>query len=324
MEIEKDLNDLNEEIANILRSKDEQMQEVVDWAVGVKGKQLRPRMLVWISRYKKNVRNKKAILYGAALEIIHIASLVHDDVIDEADMRRGRESVQAKFGKKMAVYAGDYMIFSVFDRFYRESDLKFAYIIGSLNDVCYGELGQNKNLYNLKISSEQYLQNIYGKTGVAFELACKTGATVGGLKSKEIELFSAYGKSFGILFQIRDDLLDYQDSNTEKTAFNDFVSGVYTLPLILAAKNEDAEKEILAVRESLEAGKTEAPEARDSIIAILRKYPWHDEFMEIADSYYNTARESLDALNASETVDYLRGLIEKGKADIDAFSAALL
>lgn len=207
--IEESLQKINSTMTDALVSEDELMQEIMDYVLSEKGKQLRSRMLLSVAYYGN--RSEKAVLYASMIEVIHMASLVHDDVIDESEKRRGRESVQAKYGKKMAVYAGDFMLFSCFSNLYKSFDRKFVFIVDSLNKVCYGELGQSNYMFNPDVTVDTYIDNIYGKTAVAFQMACKAGAVATRISKADTQRFDDFGKAFGILFQIRDDLLDYQN-----------------------------------------------------------------------------------------------------------------
>ncbi len=322
--IENDLENVNKEIARMLKSKDPSMQEIMDYILGAKGKQLRAKMLLAVSRYKGKA--KKATVFASIIEIIHMASLVHDDVIDDASKRRGKPSVHTKFGRKMAVYAGDYMIFAVFKKLYKDIEPKYSFIIESLNDVCSGELGQNRNLFNTDVSIDEYLHNIYGKTAVAFEVACRTGAVTSSLPKAKESLFSTYGKCFGMLFQIRDDLLDYQDevNNAEKNCFQDFVNGIFTLPVIILLKNEaikpDIEKLVSDFRNKL----ISEEDVCRRVMSHLKTYNWTDEFYSVCDSYYDEALNSLGKLGDTESTEYLRKMLVQVHNDIYTFAGNVI
>lgn len=323
LDIDSEMNLVNNEIELVLKSKDEKMQEILDWVVSTKGKQLRPKMMLWTYHYQDIKVDDQILKYAAAIEIVHIASLVHDDVIDDGKVRRGKESVQSKYGKKMAVYAGDYMIFSLFESLYSIADENYSFIIESLNDVCYGELSQNANLYNLDISKDEYIKNIYGKTAVAFEVACKAGAVGAKLKAEEISAFSNYGKNFGILFQVRDDLLDLQNNSSEKTGFIDFAEGIYTLPIIIVANNAEAKETLRLLSNDLKNGESTLKQTQKNLINVLCKYEWKKVFFNIVDEYYEDAKKSLCYLQECDTVTYFKNILDKIKKDIYEYTEGI-
>lgn len=140
---------------------------------------------------------------AAIIEICHTASLIHDDIIDDADTRRGQLSVQKKFGREMAVYCGDFMIFAAMGR----TDLRikpwYRAMFSRLEMMCDGEISQYDNQYNTDIKEEKYMENIVGKTSAMFSIACEAGAYEGKCDPDEIEAIDEFAKNLGFLFQIR-------------------------------------------------------------------------------------------------------------------------
>lgn len=140
---------------------------------------------------------------AAIIEICHTASLIHDDIIDDADTRRGQLSVQKKFGREMAVYCGDFMIFAAMGR----TDLRikpwYRAMFSRLEMMCDGEISQYDNQYNTDINEEKYMENIVGKTSAMFIIACEAGAYEGKCDLDEIEAIDEFAKNLGLLFQIR-------------------------------------------------------------------------------------------------------------------------
>jgi len=219
--------------------------EIMNWLLQSKGKQLRSRLAILSSKFSRHP--KDVTEYAACIEIIHMASLVHDDVIDNSELRRGNLSVQKKYGKEMAIYSGDYMIFAMISNTVFKPSYRFKNYMKMITNLCMGELSQFNNLHNTDISIEQYLNNIEGKTATLFEAACQIGACEGGCTGKKIKLLSEFGKNLGMIFQVRDDLLDYF-STTEaegKCTNSDILSGVYTLPLIFTLSKKSEVKELV-------------------------------------------------------------------------------
>ena len=206
-EMKAEMEKVNRHIERLCHSNNASMRKVIDWILEARGKQIRPILTLLCAKLK----NKKvdATEMAAIIEICHTASLVHDDIIDDADERRGQLSVQKKFGREMAIYAGDFMIFVTLGR--TDFRLKPWYrdMFQKLEVMCDGELAQFDNQYNVNISENQYIANIIGKTSSMFGIACGAGAYEGGCNIKEREMVDAFSTNFGLLFQIRDDLMDF-------------------------------------------------------------------------------------------------------------------
>lgn len=229
------LEQANSYMAQLLDTNHKSLQEIFEYILESKGRQLRPKMLILAAKFGKTLKNISE--FAGIVELIHLASLIHDDVIDDAPFRRGKPSVQKKFGIKEAIYAGDYIIFAIASAKGIDYDEEYRELISEKShQLLNGELGQNDNLYNLDVSVDDYMRNIRGKTATLFELA----AELGGIVSKaEIEIQTAlkcFGHHYGMLFQIHDDLLDYSSDEKKigKPIYQDFLNGIYTLPIIYA------------------------------------------------------------------------------------------
>jgi octaprenyl-diphosphate synthase len=226
--------------------------EVLDYGIFNGGKRLRPLLVVLAARlcgHKKERENKTSIYELAiAFEYLHGATLFHDDVIDRADIRRGKPSVSKEFGAVAAILGGDFL------------HSRSMFLVGSLggtaalnifcqatNAMVDGEFLQLRNAQNYNLSEDDYFAAVKGKTALLIAATCEIGALAGGGTDAEQRALAAYGISLGTAFQIVDDLLDYQGdaAQTGKAVGNDFQEGKMTLPLILAlgtANPEDKER----------------------------------------------------------------------------------
>lgn len=231
-EINTELQMVNTHIERLCRSNSESMQKMLDWVLKARGKQIRPLLTLLCARLKGKSVDVTEI--AAVIEICHTASLIHDDIIDEADTRRGQLSVQKKFGREMAVYAGDFMIFAAISRTGLRKKPYYGSIFEQLERMCDGEVSQFEHHYDTSITEEKYIENIIGKTSAMFCIACGTGAYEGRCNDSEILAVERYAEKFGLVFQLRDDLMDFlpTDDLSEKTIHNDFWCGYYTLPAI--------------------------------------------------------------------------------------------
>lgn len=222
---------------------------VLDALLGSPGKLLRPRLLLLCASFGPERTEKRERLYmlAAMVELIHTASLVHDDIVDEARFRRGAPSVQSRFGKDAAVYAGDFLIARVHLWEARERFREASVLLSeTIEHMCTGEIGQAALRYRTDVTAEQYLSNIRGKTASMFRAACTLGAMESGCGRPLTERLGRLGENLGIAFQLRDDLLDFlSDEEVQgKETHKDFRDGIYTLPVILALGTPEGQKKL--------------------------------------------------------------------------------
>ncbi|MBR1411256.1 MAG: polyprenyl synthetase family protein [Prevotella sp.] len=197
------------------------------------GKRMRP-MLIMLTA--KNYNGVSSITENAALglELLHTASLVHDDVVDESSERRGQPSVNAMFNNKVSVLVGDYILSTALLRVALSDNNEIVQELAELGRIlAAGEILQLSNISNQEISEDAYYEVINKKTAVLFEACCKLGAISSGASREEIEKASQFGHNVGMIFQIRDDIFDYYDSKEiGKPTGNDMLEGKLTLPII--------------------------------------------------------------------------------------------
>lgn len=220
------------------------------------GKLLRPAYLLLFSKLGKKSDSKKSIALAAAMETLHTATLIHDDIIDEADLRRGVTTLQTKFDKDVAVYSGDYLFIVCFKLLvqYTDSFRSIKLNTASMEKVLLGELGQMDTRYQIDITVDEYIQNISGKTAELFALSCFLGYYENGGSKRVAADCREIGKSIGLAFQIVDDILDYSQDEMSigKPVLEDVKQGVYSLPLICALKeNKDFFEPLLSKKEQM-------------------------------------------------------------------------
>lgn len=314
--LQKEVTEINSHIDRILRSDNPKMTEIISWVLQSRGKQIRPKLLCLCSKFGKPNQNTTKI--AAMIEILHTASLIHDDVIDNSKLRRGHLSVQEKFGKHMAVYAGDYMIFCIVNEAIHDPNYRKYYKLFSVvKKMCYGELGQDAVLYRMDISENEYINNITGKTAILFQNSCELGAKLSKVSEQLVIALSNYGKNLGLLFQIRDDLLDYTstEQNLGKPVLSDFQQGIYTLPLIYAFKDIDSKNELYAISQQTKNKELTFDQAK-KIINIVEKSKGLEKTKLKAEEFFNSALGSIDLLPEQPEKDLLRLVLNKVYNDI--------
>ncbi len=203
------------------------------------GKYIRAVSVIMCAEDKEGKIHPNAVKVAAAIEIIHLSSLVHDDIIDNADLRRGNVTLQKKYGKRTAVICGDYLL-SLALKMVSSITNKKDYIDLELPDyiskLCLGELNQHINNGNLNLTIFQYLKIISGKTAALFEASFFAGAVFAGYNETEAKKYRQIGNYIGMIFQLTDDCIDF-DTTVEvanKPVQSDYEQGVITLPLIHA------------------------------------------------------------------------------------------
>ena len=226
-----------------------QIREAI-WAVLESGgKMIRPAYLILFSMWNENRNKEEVHAVAAALELLHVATLLHDDVIDEADTRRGQETISARFGNRVAIYAGDYLLTVCYQLLSKYSQDLAGILLPTdgMMRVVEGELSQMEESYKTDVTIQDYLKRIDGKTAQLFMLSCMMGERFSGMG--ELERARHIGNSIGMAFQLLDDILDYEVSSSElgKPVLEDVAQGIYTMPLI--ASLPKCEKELLPLLE---------------------------------------------------------------------------
>ena len=242
--IEAELDDFIDLFNHALDHKDGLLQTVLNHIRQRAGKRMRPILILLIA---KNFGKVSEVTQHAAvgLELLHTASLVHDDVVDESAERRGQASVNADYDNKVAVLVGDYVLSTALLYVsHTHSEAIVRRLAGLGQTLSDGEILQLSNIQRKDITEEAYYRIIERKTAALFEACAAIGAVSAGASEEEVDAARCFGKNLGIVFQIRDDIFDYYDSETNigKPTGNDLAEGKLTLPVIYAlnsAKNDE-------------------------------------------------------------------------------------
>lgn len=206
------------------------------------GKRMRPALIMLIAKNYGTV-DETTLNAAVALELLHTVSLVHDDVVDESDMRRGQASVNASFGNKVAVLVGDYLLSTALLSIARTESITMIRCLADLgHTLAAGEILQLSTIKSNGLSEDIYFDIIKQKTAALFEACCTIGALSGGAADDEIEAAKQFGRNIGMMFQVRDDIFDYFPSTgIGKPTGNDMAEGKLTLPAIYAVNNSNDE-----------------------------------------------------------------------------------
>ncbi len=272
------------------------------------GKRVRPALLL-LAAYSVGGRGSddNVIRLATVMEMLHTATLVHDDIIDNADTRRSRASVNARFGNHAAVLMGDWLYMSAFESSLKERSLPILDILTKLTrKMTEGEIIQLTTVGNAEITRDEYFDILKRKTAYLFSGCCEIGAIVGSADPDRRAALRDYGMNLGIAFQLADDLLDFtSDQQTlGKAAGADLLEGKLTLPLILLCERDASIRSML--EEIMDAGNYREGQ-RETIYARLIDSGAIEVSQTTANSYAETARKSLELLPKTE---YLQALDE--------------
>lgn len=282
-------------------------QAMLDYIFETRGKGIRP-LLVLLSAGMHNTASslpEKSYLAAMLIEMVHTASLVHDDVIDEADMRRGQPSVNAKWHSKRSVIIGDYILAKSFSvgMQSRAYDV-VAYITEGIGALCEGELIQSEQNDLLEMTREIYCDIIYKKTATLIGSSCGAGAMAVDAPQEVVAAMKQFGDNIGMAFQIKDDILDYSSSDkTGKPACGDLKEGKITLPLLLLLEKADDAK-----KESIKRHLRDAWQSAESLAylsGMVEKEGGLERAAEVMNEYVAKARGLLKAFPKSSYRDSL-------------------
>lgn len=298
--IEREISLVEEEFERQVSSNIQVIDYLGDYIRSSGGKRVRPALLI-LAAYAVggDGRRENVIRLATVMEMLHTATLVHDDIIDNADLRRRRPSVNARFGNQTAVLMGDWLYMSAFETTLQERSLEILDIITRLTrKMTEGELIQLTAIGRLDIDEEEYLDILRRKTAYLFCACCEVGAILGGADRNVRQAMSDYGLELGIAFQLSDDLLDVTaDTKTlGKTAGSDLLEGKLTLPFIYLREHKPT------LRPQLERvmldGEYRAI-SRDHLITLLNDFDILKRIKQQASDHASRAKKSLELLPES-------------------------
>jgi len=222
------------------------LDEVTTHLLAAGGKRLRPVLALATATSGAQPATRDDLLGAVAVELVHLASLYHDDVMDEATMRRNVESVNSRFGNLVAIVAGDFLLARSAEIAAGLGTEIAGLLAATLGELCQGQVSEVHAAFQIGRTQNDYSNAIAGKTASLMATSCRIGALTGGLPRPQIDAFTAFGRYFGMIFQVRDDILDVVGTEAElgKPAGQDLAEGIYTLPVLLALADPVAGPEL--------------------------------------------------------------------------------
>lgn len=305
-----DITKVNQHILDNMQSPVALIPQLAGHLIAAGGKRLRP-MLTLAAANLCNYTGSRHIGLAACVEFIHTATLLHDDVVDESDLRRGRESANAVWGNKPSVLVGDFLFSRSFQLMVADGSLSVLKILSDASAViAEGEVLQLMTANDPEATEEAYLEVIKSKTAKLFAAASRIGAVVADRSQKEEEALDSFGMNLGIAFQLIDDVLDYSAKQAElgKTVGDDFHEGKVTLPIILAWRRGNAEEREFWVRtiEKLDQKEGDLEHA----LSLMEKHGTLNDTVERAKHYGSMARDALGIFPDSDAKTALTELVD--------------
>ena len=304
--LEDDLRRVEDELLAAAATSDHFVTELARHLIAVGGKLVRPGFCLASSLVCDEAPRRSsvaAVKGGASVELVHIGSLYHDDVIDGATTRRSVPSVNAQWGNLRAILAGDYLLGRA-SAMAASLGAEVAVLLAeAITQLCEGQIVELENAYDIERSEQRYERAISGKTAALLSISCRIGATAGDVPRPIAEALGDFGFSYGMAFQIVDDILDLvaTESQLGKPAGNDLAEGTYTLPVIRALADADAGEELRSI-----LGRPIDAAARDRAAELVRSTTGLDEARDTARRWADKAQAALVSLPDTPATSVLR------------------
>lgn len=310
--VEHDFAAVNCLIGEQLKSQVGLIDEIGRYITEAGGKRLRPALVLLATRCC-HYQGKQHIILATIIEYLHTATLLHDDVVDRSELRRGRTTANSLWGNAPSVLVGDFLYSRAFQLMIQLNHQEIlAMLAEATNIIAQGEVMQFSDIGNLKIDEARYMEVIRCKTALLFQASAQTGATLAGASDEQMQALKSFGREFGLAYQLIDDWLDYAGSATAmgKNAGDDLAEGKLTLPLIYALAH-GAPQEAEVVRDSLI---TRSAERLAEVLKVVGDCGALDYTRAAAMRHSEQAKACLSDLPANAYREALAGLIEFAQA----------
>ena len=307
--VEDKLELVDERIKQKLNSKVALVDEMTKYHLNTGGKRIRALLTLGSAKLCGYVKGSRDINLSACVELIHAATLMHDDVIDNGELRRGKKTLNRIWGNQSSILVGDYLLSRCFEMMVEDGDLEVLKLLSSTSaEISQGEVLQLQHNREIDILEETYLKIISWKTASLFAASTKVGAVLSKQENKVKDALHSYGKNLGLTFQIADDTLDY---NSDLKIFgkkigNDFFEGKVTLPIILLYQKTDnkEKKELFEIFNKLERNKNDLIK----VLEMINKYKVLNDCYKKAEYFINIASNSLNIFEDSKEKEILKSL----------------
>jgi octaprenyl-diphosphate synthase len=297
---------VDRELCRVLPNGGGLIDEVSDHLLSSRGKRFRPTLLLLTAQMAGGGSTEESIAASVIIELVHMATLVHDDTIDKSRVRRGKPTINCRWNEQVSIIMGDYVYTKVFKIL---ADLKMFTVMDilarSTHDMTIGEMAQIERKNNLRTTEDEYMMVIDNKTASLIAAACEIGATVGGADENGVEVCSSFGRQVGLAFQIMDDILDFvgDERVLGKPRGSDVKGGDITLPLISALRNA-SERDRAALEELISCADSKDV-VPDELMHLMEKHGGFSYAKDMAARCAMAAKGLLDSFKPSPSRDAL-------------------
>lgn len=304
--LQKDLKKIEYELEHVLDAKSPLLKQSSLHYLQAGGKRIRPVFVILSAKFGRyNFELVKDV--AVSLELIHMASLIHDDVIDDAYTRRGKPTVKAKWDNKIAMYTGDYILARALEIITNLDNVDAHKILSkTMVELSIGEIEQIRDKYNFNQSITNYFRRIKRKTALLIAASCQLGGIAADLPKDMHENLYKFGYYAGMAFQITDDILDFTSTEDKlgKPAGEDLLQGNITLPVLFAMKNPMLKAEIVKVHELIDSKELK------NLIELIKKTDAIDKSLQVSDLYLQKAYKILNELPMNGTKALLSTMLK--------------
>ncbi|MGP4070317.1 heptaprenyl diphosphate synthase component II [Halobacillus sp. B29] len=305
--LKNDLSSIETAVNETIQSDNPVLREASSQLLQAGGKRIRPVFVLLAGKFGDyDIERMKAV--AVSLELIHTASLVHDDVIDESELRRGEPTIKSRWDNRIAMYTGDYIFARSLENLSAlENPRAHQILANTMVELCLGEIEQIRDKYNVDQNLRTYLRRIKRKTALLIAASCRLGAIAADVTPREEKALYQYGYYVGMSYQIIDDVLDFTSSEEElgKPAGSDLLQGNITLPVLYSMEESDYKKRLE------ELFNRKDPLTPEDIKPLLERIKSNDSIpraLQLSDRYLKKAYESLDKLPPNRAKQTLKGI----------------
>lgn len=297
-------------IKNQITSEVDRIPELSNYIISLGGKRLRPILTIACAKML-NIENNHHITLAAAVELLHTATLLHDDVVDESDFRRGKETSHVLWDNKSSILVGDYLLGKAFQLMVKTGSLQCLKTLSNAAAIiAEGEVLQLVATNNINIKKSDYIRIIESKTAALFSSACEVGGIISNSPSEINKSLFSFGKNLGTSFQLIDDALDYSGSteNLGKNIGDDFYDGKMTLPIIISFEEADENEKYIWK----DIFQKKIRNEKDLVIAknLIEKHKSIEKTLDLANKYGDDAKKDLSVFNESPIKKGLVNLVD--------------
>jgi octaprenyl-diphosphate synthase len=305
--VEESLEDVEESLESIRSWDAPQASEIAHYMVEAGGKRLRPTLVFMTYKAAGGAEPEEARPYAVAAELLHTATLLHDDVIDESETRRGQPAAKVKYGNRRAILAGDFLVATIVEDLLERDYPEVARYLGfTMRRLVEGEFLQEEYAERFDLDEEQYFQVVELKTAALFAYSAWAGSYLPQQDKELSNQFARYAESLGVAFQIVDDVLDFESRQTGKDALNDLEKGNINYPLILLLRDRSDLRRQL--REEYNPGDELSDQMKESILDPLYESDILEKSRQEAKKYSNKARAALESVPDTPQRDLLNDI----------------